>query len=166
MDAVELCKSLTTLMTREVKLLEHMVSYELTLKESIMAHNWTRLELAQRKMSPVLEKIAAVEEERHTVFSELQRVVGEDPNSGFYEVLVHLERGVREKAADAYRTLKFTVLKIQGMTDSIDIYLKTITGVMQEILAELFPFRKGNIYTRKGTPTQAQVNPMVISRRL
>ena len=166
MDAPDLCNSLIALMEREAELLEHMVGYEITLKESVIAHNWTRLELAQRKLNPVLEKLAKVEEERHEVFSGLQEAVGEDPEAGFYEVLVHLDRSTRERAAEAYRTLKFTVLKIQGMTNSIDVYLKTVTGAMQEILAELFPFRKGNLYTRKGTTTQAQANPMVFSRRL
>lgn len=166
MDTAELCEALITLMERQVALLEHMVGYEITLKETIVAHNWTRLELARRKMSPILTEIAEVEAERHTAFLKLQKAVGEEPDAGFYEVLVHLDREIRERAADAYRTLKFTVLKIQGLTDSIDIYLKTITGVMQEILSELFPFRKGNIYTRRGTKRQVQANPMLISRRL
>ncbi|HUX21282.1 MAG TPA: hypothetical protein VMW69_08575 [Spirochaetia bacterium] len=166
MDAPELCESLIALMERETGLLEHMVGYEVVLKESVMAHNWTRLELAQRKINPVFEKLSAIEAERHMIFGRLQELVGEDSEAGFYEVFVHFERNLRERAADAYRTLKFTVLKIQGMTNSIDIYLKTVTGAMQEILAELFPFRKGNLYTRKGTATQAQANPMVFSRQL
>lgn len=166
MDTAELCRSLTELMERQAALLEHMVSYEITLKESIVAHNFTGLELAQRKMSPILNEIAAAEAARHAAFLKLQVAVGEGPESGFYEVLSHLDRATREKAADAYRTLKFTVLKIQGLTDSIDIYLTTVTAAMQEVLSELFPFQKGNIYTRRGTKRQAQANPMLISRRL
>jgi hypothetical protein len=166
MNAMELCDSLTSLMKRETALLEHMVGYELALKESVMTHNWTGLELAQRKMSPILEKLAIVEQERQAVFDRLRNAVGRKPEAGFYEIFVHFECAGRESAVDAYRTLKFTVLEFQGVTNSIDIYLKTITGVMREIFAELFPFRRGNLYTRKGTTTKAQTNPMVISRRL
>ena len=166
MDSEELCGSLTALMEREVVLLEHMVSYELTLKESILSHNWTRLELAQRKVAPFLDEVAGVERKRNAAFAKLRAAVGEDEDAGLYEVLVHMNRELRDRAAEVYRRLKFTVLKIQGITNSIDIYLRTVTGAMQEILAELFPFRKGNIYTRHGTTSQAQANPMVFSRRL
>lgn len=166
MSSAQLCDSLTALMGREAALLEQMADHELVLKESIVAHNWARLELSRRKLAPILQAIAEVEQARHSGFSQLREAVGENAEAGFYEVLLHFDDERRERAAGSYRSLKLTVLKIQAVTNSIEVYLRAVTGTMQEILGELFPFRKGSIYTRKGTASQTQSNPMVFSRRL
>jgi hypothetical protein len=37
---------------------------------------------------------------------------------------------------------------------------------MREILEELFPHRRGNIYSRKGVAAEPETDPMVISHHL
>lgn len=166
MDAEALCDALIGHMKHEVALMQEMASHESDLKESIVNHDWTRLELSQRKTAPILATISEVEQARNEAFARLREAVEEEEEAGFYDVMLHLDDRRRDAAADVYRTLKFTVLKIQGMTNSIDVYLRTVTGAMQEILAELFPYRRGNIYTSNGKTSEARSNPMVFSRKL
>lgn len=166
MGAAELCNQLVSFMKEETDLLERMASLELTLKKQVISHDWVALEHTRTKMAPYFRKLAKVEQQRDETFRALSTAVGADETAGVYEVLLHLDREQRDEAADTYRAMKFTVLKIQGITTSIDVYLSTVTEAMQEMLAELFPFRKGNIYTSRGTTSAAKENPMVVNRHL
>jgi hypothetical protein len=155
------------LMTAEIELLEEFGQREQELKEILHRNDWDSLSNLIKDLAPLTERIDELETRRHEEFAELRRKLGEGPNTGFYHVIVHLPEAERDRYFRLYRRLKMTVLKIQGITWGIDTYIRTVTGTMNQLLNEMFPFRKGTLYGRDGCEKKRLFpEPMVVSRTL
>ncbi len=159
-------EALVRFMAEEVDLLGRIAELEVRLKSCVLERNWKGLETALRRMNPIAQKLAQVEEERNLSFRKLQASLGLGEEAGLYHVVVLLPYDHRERLAEAYRRLKLSVIAIQGITGNIDAYLRNVTGEMQAVLSELYPFRKGKIYSRRGKSKPVESTPMVISQRL
>ncbi len=153
-------------MKSEFELLESFREDELNLKEVINRKDWDGLDKCIRKMNALSQELSAVEEKRNRAFVDLQDLVGEREDAGFYQVIVHLPPEERETLAELYRAMKLAAVGIRSVTYCIDEHLKTINGTLQGILNELFPHRKGNLYSKQGERKEASGNPMVVNHRL
>jgi len=153
-------------MIAELKLLEAFRDAELELKNGISRKDWDGLERCIREMKALSSDLTAVEERRGGAFHDLQDLVNETENAGFYQVIVHLPAEQRDKLAELYRAMKFAAVGIRSVTYCIDEHLRAINGTLQQILNELFPYRKGNLYSKQGERREAKGNPMVINHRL
>ncbi|MBN1687321.1 MAG: flagellar export chaperone FlgN [Spirochaetales bacterium] len=153
-------------MKLELGLLEAFKEAEIELKNGINRKDWDQLEQCIRKMKTLSAELAAVEEKRNHAFINLQDLVGEREKAGFYEVIVHLPADEREALAELYRSMKLAAVGIRSVTYCIDEHLKTINGTLQNILNELFPYRKGNLYSKQGERREASGNPMVVNHSL
>ena len=159
-------KRLHKYMKSELGLLEAFREAEIDLKNNINRKDWDALEQCIRKMKALSAKLAAVEENRNHAFCDLQDLVCEKEDAGFYQVIVHLPVDEREALAGLYRAMKLAAVSIRSVTYCIDEHLKTINGTLQQILNELFPYRKGNIYSKQGERQEASGNPMVVNHNL
>ena len=153
-------------MKMELGLLERFRETEIELKNGISNKDWDSLDLSMQTMKHLSGKLIRVEKRRHTAFHELRDLVGEDENAGFYQVIVHLPFEEREVLAELYRSMKFAAVGIQAITYGIDEHVQTINGTLHQILNELFPYRKGNIYSKEGKRREAETNPMVVNHHL
>lgn len=153
-------------MRSELALLEAFKELELQLKNGISQKNWDQVEECISKMKALSADLAAVEEKRNRAFIDLQDLMGESDNAGFYQVIVYLPVEEREALAQLYRAMKFAAVGIRSITYCIDEHLKTINGTLQRILNELFPYRKGNLYSHQGERREASDNPMVVNHSL
>jgi len=138
----------------------------LRLKEAIGRKDWDDLDDCMRRMNGLSKELTAVEEKRNRAFLDLQDLVGEREQGGFYQVIVHLPAEEREALADLYRAMKFAAVGIRSVSYCIDEHLKIINGTLQGILNELFPHRKGNLYSKQGERREAADDPMVVNHRL
>ncbi len=132
----------------------------------IQQNDWENLNKCIHSMESMSDKIEKLGEERQKEFNRVKNHFGKNEDVGFYQIIVHLPAAQRDNCAKVYRELKLSVLKIQGITSSIDTYVRTVAGTMQQIINEIFPHRKGSIYCRKGNPKLAEENPMVLNRQL
>jgi hypothetical protein len=153
-------------MASELKLLEAFREAELDLKNRISNKEWDGLERCIHKMKSLSDDLTGIEEKRSRAFGELQDLVGEKEEAGFYQVIVHLPSGERESLAELYRAMRFAAVGIRSVTYCIDEHLKAINGTLQQILNELFPYRKGNLYSKHGERREAEDNPMVVNQSL
>ncbi|MBT3276209.1 MAG: hypothetical protein HN368_23885 [Spirochaetales bacterium] len=154
------------LMKRELELLETFRGAELELKNSINEKDWDSLDTSVNKMNLLSIELVDIEESRNTAFHELRELIGENKDAGFYQVIVHLPPEERELLAELYRAMKFTAVGIQAVTYCIDEHVQTINGTMHQILNELFPYRKGNMYSKEGKRREIEQNPMVVNHHL
>ncbi len=157
---------LHTYMVSELKLLEAFREAELDLKNRINNKDWDGLERCILKMKSLSDDLIVVEENRSKAFSDLQDLVGEKEEAGFYQVIVHLPSEEREPLAELYRAMRFAAVGIRSVTYCIDEHLKAINGTLQQILDELFPYRKGNLYSKHGERREAEGNPMIVNHSL
>ncbi|HUZ17518.1 MAG TPA: hypothetical protein VMV68_03965, partial [Spirochaetia bacterium] len=68
MGANELCNALMGIISEETSLLERVATLELTLKQSVVSHDWRALERARAKMAPIFRRLADVEQARAASF--------------------------------------------------------------------------------------------------
>ena len=148
----------------ELELLESFRDAEIELKNGINRKDWDGLEQCIRKMKLLSVDLVAVEDSRNHAFVELRDLVGEAPGAGFYQVIVHLPAEEREMLAELYRAMKFAAVSIRSVTYCIDEHLQTVNGTLQQILNELFPYRKGNLYSKQGERREASHNPMIVNQ--
>ncbi|MDY7028846.1 MAG: hypothetical protein SVR04_11165 [Spirochaetota bacterium] len=136
------------------------------IRSSIFRHDWKRLSQNLERMEHATGYIAALEKERSHVFSTLRREVGEKSTAGFYTVIVHLDAGRQEELSKLFRQLKSLVLQLQGSIWSIDAYTRTLSTTIYDILQEMFPHRRGTMYSKTGRKQKHGSDPLVVNRQL
>ena len=159
-------ESLVRAMNEERELLERIMGLETQLKSCVVERSWKGLERTVRDINLIAQRLTEVEDIRDAAFKELKVKLGAGPEAGFYQIVVLLPEAMRERMAEAYRRLRLAVLEIQGLNTTIDAYLRTIIQTVHDALGELYPFRKGKIYSRRGKAKPVHSNPMVVSHRL
>lgn len=162
----ECSQELAEVMENECKLLTQLRNAETELKGSIHAKDWEGLDRVMKQMELLSENLADLESSRHEAYETLRDGMGLPFDATFYQVIVRLPPDFRDHLAELYRTMKFTIFGIQAITYCIDEHVQTINGTMHQILNELYPHRKGNIYSKEGRSRQADSNPLLVNRSL
>ena len=92
--------------------------------------------------------------------------MGENKDAHFYRLTVNLELKTKNHINDLYRKLKLSVLSLQNMNWRINTYVGTVTGIMKQTLKEIYPNRRGSLYSRSGLIREVESNPMVLNKKL
>ncbi len=153
-------------MERECVLLSGLYEKQVTLKEKIHTKDWNGLEETMSEMSDLADELVTVDKQRQLSYEKLQSHVSQDEETSFYGVVVRLPERERARLSDLYRKMKLSVLGIQTVTYCIDDHVQTINDTMHRILGELYPHRKGNIYSSEGMKREAAGNPLLFDRSL
>lgn len=158
--------ALTKSMEKECDFLDSYRFFESELKASIHRKDWPGIEKCIAELTALAGDLSESEASRHRHFEDLRIQCGEPEDATFYQVIVHTERSQREILSALYRRMKLAVLQIQAITWCINEHVQSINDALQEVLEELFPHRKGSIYSKEGTRTEVDAQPMLFSRSL
>ena len=157
---------LAQLMTEETELLNRISSEEEQLQKALRENSWNEMEFAINRLSPLSSEMEKVEQERNSLFLKMKKKLNMSDADGFYAVAAHLDGEVREDCLRGYRKMKIALLKMRGLTSGIDQYVRTVGEASRAVLNEIFPHRKGSIYSSTGNARPAASDPMVLNRRL
>ena len=157
---------LVQIMKQEISLLEAFQAKEEELSEVLKRSDWGLLSELMDDMSRLADWIDTTEKSRHEVYALLCRHSDAEPTIPFYQAIVDLPDELRAECAELYRSLKFAIVKIKGITLSIDSHVRSISETMHSVLNELFPYRKGKLYSRCGTAKTAETEPLVVNHHL
>lgn len=159
-------KNLTKILNQEVEGFTSAVSRAEAIRSSIFQHDWKELSHNLEKMDRLSGYLTALEKERVHVFEKLRQEVGESADSGFYTVVVRLPKDAQDNLSTLFRQLKGLVLQLQGLTWSIDAYTRSLSSTIYDILQEVFPHRRGTMYSNTGRKRMNENDPLVINHRL
>ncbi len=81
---------------------------------------------------------AAMQMPRETTFSALMPALPEEARAGL---------------EDGWRRLRVSVVRLKTATGRMRYSAETLADALNRILEQIFPYRKGKIYSRRGTPT-------------
>lgn len=157
---------LIRIMNQEISLLEDFRAREEELKKLIRESDWENLEELMEGLERIAGWIEVSETKRRRAYAELCAASGAEDTIPFYQAIVGLPDETRTECAELYRSLKFTIVKIQGITWSLDSQIRSVSDTMQAVLNELFPYRKGKLYSRRGTAKTADTEPLVVNHHL
>ena len=158
--------ALTESMRQECNILAEFHESETTMKVKIHEKDWDSLETIIDRMSELADSLVEVDTSRQTAFDEIKTRVGESSAAGFYQVIVHLPFEDRNVLSDLYRMMKASVFGIQAVTYCMDAHVRTLNDTIHGILGELYPHRKGSIYSKKGQKLQSGSNPILLNKEL
>lgn len=165
-ESIENTEHLIKIMEKEVKLIDSFTDVEGLIMDSVLNSNWDTLELAIAQAEGLSVLIETLDKERELRVENLRELFGETKGSKFYRLTANLKSKQRDQINELYRKLKLSVLNLQNINWRIDAYVGTVTGIMKQTLKEIYPNRRGSLYSKTGIIREAQSNPMVLNKKL
>lgn len=157
---------LIAILGKEIELIDSFSHAEELIMESVLNSNWDNLEMAINQTKELSVLINTLDKQRDDCVEILRESAGENDDIHFYRLTAKLEINQKNKVNDLYRTLKLSVLNLQNINWRIDAYVGTVTGIMKQTLKDIYPNRRGSLYSKTGTIREAENNPMVLNRKL
>ncbi len=166
MGSVTECTTLVRIMIEEIRLLEQFCREEEKMKEYILDMSWPELQETIQRVNPLSIAVSLIEQERDRCFKKLKTTLNTSGVERFYASISGLQEKERRELVDTYRKLKMMVLMTQGVTRSIESLIETLSGTIRGVMEELFPYRRGKIYSATGAAKDVEMNPVMINRHL
>lgn len=157
---------LSSILQQEVEGFNSAIERAENIRSSIFRHDWNQLTDSLEKMERISGYLTALEKERVHVFEKLRNEVQADPSAGFYTVVVRLPKDEQDIVSTLFRQLKSQVLQLQGVIWSIDAYTRSISTTIYDILQEIFPHKRGTMYSKTGKKRKTGNDPLVVNHQL
>jgi hypothetical protein len=152
-------------MDREAELFTRLCMQMDRLGESFQAKKWTEsLTIAQGFESSARE-IEAADHVRDAAFASLKSAIGAPSEEPFAAVLSRIGAEERSALDESWRGLRSSIFRLRSATGRLRYSTQIMGDTLNRVLEGIFPHRRGKIYTRHGTPTQA-VGSLLIDREL
>ncbi len=165
-NTTDTAEHLIDIITRETELIDNFSSVEASIMDSVINNNWDTLELELNQVEKLSGLIEVLDQKREFAVETVRTAIGEKSGTHFYRLTMGLESEQRDRLNELYRKLKLSVLNLQNMNWRIDAYVGTVTGIMKQTLKEIYPNRRGSLYSKTGSLREAQSNPMVLNKKL
>ena len=166
MNAVQATSVFKDALHLQSVLLDSLSREEGRLQVAVLEKDWIALEESIRTMRVLAADIEECEMRRNEGYRNLKASLGLKSDDSFYDVLSRLPLEERQELAGLYRQLRIGISKVRSITDGIDAYVTATVGTMRDILDEIFPERKGKIYSRSGSVAVAEAPSLVVNHRL
>ncbi len=158
--------NLINILQTEIALVDESELIEHSIMDSVLNNRWDTLELSLEEAGILSIKIESLDNKRNKCIDLLKELFSLGKEDHFYRLTVNLESELRDKLNNLYRELKISVLNLRNMNWRINAYVGTVTGIMKQTLKEIYPNRRGSLYSRAGIIREAGNNPMVLNREL
>ncbi len=157
--------ALKACMDRETRIFQEMEEEMTRLRESFQQKKWTSgLTIAQRmeRFGPLIEE---ADEARDRAFIPLAAALGVAGETPFSTVLTRLGAKHRDPLEQSWRNLRMAVVRLSTATSRMRYSAEALAGTLTAILEEIFPHRRGRIYSRRGTATSVN-DSLLVDRQL
>ncbi|MBI9099186.1 MAG: hypothetical protein JEY91_11945 [Spirochaetaceae bacterium] len=137
------------------------------MKKFILEKEWIFLQRAFENVQQVSDKIEKTDSERDNLYEELCSLTGSDKNDSFYTVISKIHKNTNNEMTDIYRIVKHEACSIKVLNEGFNRFLQSRKNVINEIMEELIPDRKGTIYNRKGFSSHdGSSSSLIVNRHL
>ena len=158
--------SLITVIEEETALITRFAAMQGHLQDIVVEREWTGLEKAIGNLQRLSEKIEELEQKRYRQFCTFQASLGADQNESFNQVISRLPFAERQELLNLYRKLKIAVIRLKGSSGRLGYYVRSLSDSTSQVLEELFPHRKGRLYSRLGRTKAVAGESIVLDRKL
>ena len=150
----------------EVQLLDNFFELEENLHNAIYDKKWPLLEGLISNLKGTGSDIEIADEKRDQYFTAVKKYIGLPVTSGLSELLENVEEEQGEEIKKLQRDLKIRVVKVKGSTGRLGYVFRSLSESLNDILGEVFPHRKGKIYSMQGKPTDYADESLMVNRNL
>ncbi len=150
----------------QISLLNTAAEEHNALQNAVFERDWGSLEQALSRLQIRSAELEELEAARHKAYRALRKECGLDEGDTFYELLTRLDNAPRSRLAGKYRMLKVAVMRLSGQNSTLSSYVSSSSESLEEVLAELFPQRKGTIYRQSGSKAAREGSAFVVNQTL
>jgi hypothetical protein len=148
-----LVRALKDRMDREAELFVDLGAEVERLRDSFQQKSWgPSLSLSEgiERSSRAVEEADLARDAAFTSVREAMRLPRETTMSA---VLPGLPDLLRSEMEESWRGLRMAVVRLKTSTGRMRYSAESLASTLNRILEQVFPYRKGKIYSRRGTPT-------------
>jgi ribosomal 50S subunit-associated protein YjgA (DUF615 family) len=138
----------------EARTLKDFAELQKELQQAISKRQWTELSTEIDALRRLAEKIETLEAERIQAYQTLKSSLQAEGEESFTEIVSHLPARDRDELLALYRHLKAAVIRVKASAGLLNYYVQSMSEALRQILEELFPHRKGKMYSRTGKPKE------------
>jgi hypothetical protein len=139
----------------EARTLKDFADLEKSLQQAISKRKWTELNKEIDALRLLADKIETMEEDRARAYQALKDSLHAGKRESFLEIVARLPVEERDELLVLYRHLKAAVIRVRASAGLLNYYIQSMSEALRQILEELFPHRKGKLYSRSGKPKEA-----------
>jgi flagellar biosynthesis/type III secretory pathway chaperone len=155
------------ILKQEIELLEQIRTLQDQVKNAVTNRQWTDFEAHLGSLAAIGDEFEALDLERIEIFTNYAKQLGfNNEGVGFYSFAARLPEAERRELSELYRRIKMKTLEVRFTNDSLTDYLNETQAVVSGFLEEVFPDRRGKIYTRQGTQSSPDMRSMVLNQSL
>jgi hypothetical protein len=148
-----LVRELKDRIDREAELFSELGQDVQRLRDSFQQKSWgPSLTVAEsiERSSHAVEGADAARDDAFALVVEALDLPRETSMSAVLPVLPDL---LRSEMEESWRSLRMAVVRLKTATGRMRYSAETLASTLNGILEQVFPYRKGKIYSRRGTPT-------------
>jgi hypothetical protein len=132
--------------------LKDFADLQKSLQQAISSRKWTELNNDIDALRQLADKIETLEEDRLQAYQSLKSSLKAKDKESFTEIVARLPAAERDELLGLYRHLKAAVIRVKASAGLLNYYVQSMSEALRQILEELFPHRKGKMYSRTGKP--------------
>jgi hypothetical protein len=156
----------TSQLERQSELLDEFGRKEAELQEAIIERDWLAMDAVIPELERLGDELEGLEREREALVAASKAEHGLSPESAFPELLSRVDPAERGELAMRYRDLQVAVLRVKNQTSGIDAYVRNSVRTANTVLGEVFPERKGTMYSKSGAHRPAHGSAIVLDHEL
>jgi hypothetical protein len=162
----QLVHKLKDQMEREIELLKSFIGIEEELNGLVKRRDWLHLEKTIDRLNHASSEIESREAKRHQIFSLLRDNVGLNQEDSFQTVLSKLDPPEKSRLDLLQREMKSCLIRVKSLSNGVIYYMRCMQESTRRILDELFPQRRGRIYSNSGQHSEGVNDAMIINHQL
>jgi len=148
-----LWRSLKARMDRETELFDRLGGEVEHLRECFQEKSWSSGLVLAQGIEHAAEAISEADSSRDEAFVRLRAAMQVPREATFSALLPALPEDARAGLEESWRRLRVSVVRLKTATGSLRYSTETLADALNRILEQIFPYRKGKIYSRRGKPT-------------
>jgi len=153
-------------MRREMQLFDEFAKGENQLNDLAKKKRWSEMQLLLENLGGLAEKIEKCEEKRHLVYSSCRSRMNVAETDGFQAFLAQVPEERKEEFAVLHREIKKKLLTIKSLSSGLIYYFACMQESIAQVLNEIFPHRKGKIYSPRGESRESKEEAVVVNHEM
>ena len=161
-----LLESLKQEMRSEIDMLAEFVRLEESLGGMVTRRDWPSMEEALATLNEMSVRIETTEGRRHEVYTDLKETLSNGDEASFRDVLSSLPASETNTLRELQTEMRSTLVRVKSLSNGLIYYLSCMRESTSRILEEVFPQRKGKIYSSSGRTRDNLEQPRLVNQRL
>jgi len=162
---LSLSATLKERMDAEAELFEDLGGAVERLRETLETRSWGPGLAVAQAIERAAGAVDTAEALRAGAFEALRDCLGMPRETAFSAVLPFAPDPARAELEASWRRLRTAVVRLKTAASRTRYATEALADALNRILEQVFPYRRGKIYSRKGTPTRVD-GALLVNRQL